>query len=276
MVIKITDTKTEVSRKHFFDEGERIKVEDKKAIYEIRSPKDLALQVDFGYARYDIILKLIEKYCPRQGLSHLDLGCGLGYFMAKMAQRKYKTSGVDISKSFLDIAEKKLKYWNLPYERLIEADLQKYIDLPGGSYDIITSTDVIEHIGRPKLFLRQIHRLLSREGKVFITTNNFLSIWGLEKLIKERLFFRKCFHPIDNWFTLFSLKKIIEECGFRIIEARGTYFFPLSKLKGLLVACGIFKRRYEINNFLSTSVFKYFARDIILILEKNPHKSIQL
>lgn len=271
-----TDTKTEISKKHFFNEGERIKVKDKQAIYEIRDPKDLALQVDFGFARYDIILRIIDKYCREKNMSHLDLGCGLGYLMAKMSQKGFKTSGTDISKSFLDIAEEKLRHWHLSYEKLLEADLQKYIDLPNKSYDIITATDVLEHIDRPRAFLEQCNRLLSGEGRIFICTNNILSIWGLEKLIKEKFLFKKGFHPIDRWFSFFSLKRLIGKSGFKIVEVRGTYFLPLSRLRWLLKLCGIFQRGYEINEYLSTSPLKYFGRDIILVLEKKGVRNIKI
>lgn len=276
MGTKISGDNTEISRNHFFVEGERIKVEDKEAIYEIRDPKELALEVDFGFARYDIILRLIDKYFPNGNMSYLDLGCGLGYLMAKMSQKRFKTSGVDISKSFLDIAEKKLKHCQLPFEKLLEADLQKHINLPDASYDVITSTDVLEHIQRPVELLIQAQRLLKSNGKAIICTNNYLSVWGLEKFIKERILLRKGFHPIDNWFTFLSLRRMVESQGFSIIGSKGTYFLPLSKLGWFLTLLGIFKRRYEINDWLSNSIFKYFGRDIVLVLEKKSPKSISI
>lgn len=268
MDTKITENRTEISKKHFFKEGERIKIEDKHAIYEMRDPKELAIDVDFGYVRYDTVLKLVDRYCPNGALAHLDLGCGLGYFMGKMAQRKFKTSGVDISKSFLDIAKEKFKYWGLSYVELIEGDLQKRINLSCDSYKVITSTDVIEHIEEPKSFLKEVYRLLSSDGKVFICTNNLLSLWGLEKFINERIFSAQGFHPIDKWFTYLSMKRIIEDCGFRIVEMRGAYFLPFSKFKLPLYITGIYKKRYEIDCWLSRSILKYFARDIIFVLEK--------
>ncbi len=262
--------KTEVSRGHFLKEGERIKIEDRPAVYEIRDPKELALQVDFGFARYDMILRLIDKYRSEKDNSHLDLGCGLGYLMAKVAQRGLATSGTDISRTFLDIAEEKLKHWRLPYGKLIEADLQKHIDLPDSSYDIITSTDVLEHIEQPQLLLHQIRRLLKEDGHAFVSTNNTFSIWWLEKIARERLFSRRCFHPIDKWFSIFTLRKIAQRCGLRIIEVKGTYFLPLARFRRLFSALGVYKKRYEINEWLSGSLFKYFGRDIILVLKKAP------
>lgn len=274
-VISGMDNKTEISRKHFFNEGERIKVEDRNAIYEVRDPKYLAMQVDFGFARYDIILRLIDKFSGNDGKSHLDLGCGLGYIMAKMSQRGYKTSGVDISKSFLDIAEEKLKHWHLPYEKLIEANLEKDINLTQDSFDIITSTDVLEHLQRPDALWKQIHRLLKPQGKAVICTNNSWSIWSLEKFLKEKVFLRHGFHPIDNWFSLPSLKMMAHRQGFKITEVRGTYFMPLGRLKRILSVMGLYRKRLEINELLSTSPLKYFGRDIILVLEKKPSVSIE-
>lgn len=268
MSIKTFDKKTEVSRQHFFREGERIKIEDKKAIYEIRDPKELAMQVDFGYARYDIILRLIDKYRQYKGMSHLDVGCGLGYLMAKMSQKGFKTSGVDISKSFLDIAEEKLRHWRLSYEELIEADLQQHIDLPNANFDVITATDVLEHIEKPELFLQQIYRLLKEDGIAVISTNNYLSSWGLEKFIRERVFLKRCFHPIDKWSSFYSFRKLVKNCSFKILEMKGVYFLPLNKLRGLFSLTAIYKKRYEINNWLSSSWLRYFGRDIIFVLRK--------
>ncbi len=272
MPIKSMENKTEVSREHFFKEGERIKIEDRPAIYEIRDPKELAMQVDFGYARYDIILRLIDKYRSDKDVSHLDLGCGLGYLMAKVAQRGLVTNGTDISRTFLDIAEEKLKHWHLPYEKIAEVDLQKFIDLPDNSYDIITSTDVLEHLEQPQLLLRQIRRLLKDDGHAFICTNNIFSIWWLEKMANERLFRKQCFHPIDEWFNIFTLRRLIEKSGLKIIEAKGTYFLPLARFRRLFSALGLYKKRYEINERLSGSPLKFFGRDIILVLKKNSLK----
>ncbi|MDD4953547.1 MAG: class I SAM-dependent methyltransferase, partial [Candidatus Omnitrophica bacterium] len=248
---------TEVSRKHFLDEGERIKAEDREAVYEARDPKELAMQLDFGYIRYDTIFKLTDKYCLDKSGRHLDLGCGLGYVMAKLAQKGLRTSGVDISKSFIEIAREKLKHLGLKYEHLLEADLQKKIGLPDAGFDFITSTDVLEHIEKPEFFFVQIRRLLKAGGRAIICTNNICSIWGIEKVAKELFFQDKGFHPIDRWATIPALKKMAHRFGFKVLEIRGAYFFPFLRMQALLSVFGIYKKRYEINERLSRSFFKY-------------------
>jgi 2-polyprenyl-3-methyl-5-hydroxy-6-metoxy-1,4-benzoquinol methylase len=48
---------------------------------------------------------------------------------------------------------------------------------PSESFDVVTLTDVIEHVPEPVELMREIHRILRPGGVVFIVTPNFASLF---------------------------------------------------------------------------------------------------
>ncbi|MDP3963535.1 MAG: class I SAM-dependent methyltransferase [bacterium] len=124
-----------------------------------------------GYANYDEdkepmrktflnILGLLKGYAGgTQTL--LDVGAATGYFVALARQNGWDASGIELSSHAVEIAHKK----NIPVTQgaLVSAAL-------GGSYDVVTLWDVIEHVPDPDQNLDVVFRLLKPGGvAAFIT-----------------------------------------------------------------------------------------------------------
>lgn len=100
----------------------------------------------------------------------LDAGCGDGK-LAQIMGEKLGVSfyGVDISKKGIELAKKigvKAKV----------ADLSLKIPFKDNFFDLVISTEVLEHVNDPDIFLREIYRVLKPNGKLLLTTPN-LSSW---------------------------------------------------------------------------------------------------
>jgi len=264
----VASIKTKLNREHFNEKADDIFTADQRFIYEIRDPVQMAEEDDFGFMRYQVILDMVDRLNNSSG-EHIDLGCGSGYLMAKIAQRGYTASGVDLSPRFLDIARKKLTHYKLNYRHLKEVDLQQPLPFGDNQFNLITSSDVIEHLEKPLEMLNEAHRLLRNKGYFIASTNNSLSIWWLIKFFVEKILRRKPYHPVDEWFTPRRLVSLCRRSGFKVLELRGTYFFPYYRFKGVLDKIGLYKNRTRINDWLSRSVFKYFGRDLIVFLQKD-------
>ena len=60
---------------------------------------------------------------------------------------------------------------------ILDLNLPDFASAPGqGSYDLVTSIEVIEHVENPIGFLRNVHNLLSAQGVAVISTPNVDSL----------------------------------------------------------------------------------------------------
>lgn len=111
--------------------------------------------------RYDRILKNL----PKQPQKILDLGCGDGYLSFLMAQQGHQVVSLDLSlnrlKKFRDIAR----------EYGIEQKIGdvKQTGLKDQSFDVIVTSEVLEHIEGYPAVLLEAARLLKANGVLIIT-----------------------------------------------------------------------------------------------------------
>ena len=99
----------------------------------------------------------------------LDLGCGTGWKTAYL-QRERSNSVVA-----LDRDPRLLEFGRNTFgvKRLVEGDACG-LAFPASSFDWVLAVEVVEHLPRPDLFLREVHRVLRPGGKLLLTTPNRL------------------------------------------------------------------------------------------------------
>ena len=117
----------------------------------------------------------------------LDIGCGAGLLTNPLATEGYNVTGIDLSKSSLEVARKfdasnKVLYlcanaYDLPF-------------LPE-SFDVVCATDLLEHVENPLKVIQQASRVLRSGGIFFFHTFNrtllsyLLIIKGAEWFVKN-------------------------------------------------------------------------------------------
>ena len=102
------------------------------------------------------------------GLRLLDLGCGSGYICHKAAEWGAALAvGVDVVKP-----SGAGNGWTFQEVDLNAGHWHEAWDDP---FDLILAFDIIEHLDSPFQFLSSCRSLLSKEGKIVITTPNVLS-----------------------------------------------------------------------------------------------------
>lgn len=99
----------------------------------------------------------------------LDLGCLDGAIGQLLMENGNSVSGIDASKAAIPKA----------IERGIDArvgDLNKPIDFPDASFDVVVAGEIIEHVHNVDGFLDEIHRVLRPNGSLVLSTPNLASL----------------------------------------------------------------------------------------------------
>ena len=156
-------------------------------------------------------LKMIERFKPTGDF--LDIGTNMGMFLRHTLGKKWNVVGIEPSPALSEMARKYFKL-NIKTCYLNEAGFQNE------SFDIVTMTDVFEHIAEPKKMLGDIKKVLKKDGILFIKVPNGrynLLKLGLAKMtgrLKDYDIFDSYEHLMH--FSHDTLKKMLEESGFKI------------------------------------------------------------
>ena len=107
--------------------------------------------------------RLISSLRPDQG-AILDIGAGTGDFLVKMKEKGWKVLGTEPNQNARDVSSKK-------GIQLIETSES----LKSESFDVITMWHVLEHVIDLEAQIKEIKRLLKKEGYLIIAVPNFKS-----------------------------------------------------------------------------------------------------
>jgi len=97
-----------------------------------------------------------------------DLGCGSGFLASRLAARSFSVTGVDASDVLLASAAKHHASDKVTFVRGVIGELPP-IAL-AGTFDVVVSSDVIEHLLQPAQLIRDAHRLLRPGGRLVVGT----------------------------------------------------------------------------------------------------------
>jgi len=107
------------------------------------------------------------KEISKEASSILDMGCGEGTRLAKIADKNGKIYGIDISKKAIEIAKKKYPQFNFRV-----GNLEK-LPFPDNTFDLVYSAFVFEHLRNPEKVIKEGVRVLKKGGSLLIAAPNF-------------------------------------------------------------------------------------------------------
>lgn len=182
------------------------------------------LESQYEKYRFDCITKKILGLIPKKKkLKVLDVGCGTGTFNISPIINKIKDAeiyGVDISKKMIEVA-----LGRFPKCRFKVADAHK-LPFDSNFFDVVISRQVLEHLKEPLKAVKEMKRVVKKKGIVIVSTPSWFGLIALPYFLKKN--FGKM-QPIDNWWTPFSLKRLFQQAGLKIITMASTNIIPYHK-----------------------------------------------
>jgi len=175
--------------------------------------------------RRRIIQSLVEKISTKLKTERiLDVGCGTGANL-KMLAAYGKAEGVDISPQAVDFC----------HERGLDSvKLGAIEQLPyeSDSFELVTALDVIEHLDDDIAGLREMRRVLRRQGRILVFVPAFMFLWGVQDDVSNH----------RRRYTLPRLLKAVEEAGFAIewsSYANISFFLPVLVVRSVMRWLGL-------------------------------------
>ena len=172
--------------------------------------------------RRRIIHSLVQKICNRLDKRDpriLDVGCGTGANL-KMLATCGRAEGVDISPQAVEFCRQRgldsVKLGaieHLPYEN--------------DSFELVTALDVIEHLDDDVAGLREMRRVLRRNGRLLLFVPAFMFLWGVQDDVSNH----------RRRYTLPQLLSAVKEAGFSVESASYaniSFFLPVLVVRSLM------------------------------------------
>lgn len=209
-------------------------------------------EIKYLQKTYGGYLKYVVK--DKKNLSLLDIGCGNGFFLEEAKRLGInKIFGIEPGKSTVFSAP----FWLKPK---IKLGFFKNDAYPKSSFDIVTCFHALDHIINPALFLKNVLRVLKKNGIAFFIVHDTdglsVKIFGekspifdiehiylfnkknLEKIFLENGFKRcivldiKNIYPINYWVMMSPLPKSIKSLLIDFLKFSKLNNLPLSLKAG--------------------------------------------
>lgn len=133
---------------------------------------------DFLSVGHEGVYEWAAAHLVNAGSTFLDLGCGTGYGSVPVVAAGAAYDGVDASPAAIEFAQ---GHYDRPAVRFLLADLaEPPAALVPGSYDVVFSSEVLEHVVDPFALVRLMARLLRDDGACFVGTPNRL--WSRDNM----------------------------------------------------------------------------------------------
>lgn len=192
----------------------KMTIEDQKSYYDRHWVAGKGLNID-QKCRRRFIVGMFEKIRADFGrqLRILDLGCGKGWLTAILS--KYgAVLGVDLS---IDVAKKLYPHLEFRQANIITDEIE-------GQYDVIVSSEVIEHLETESqpILVRRCYELLGQDGYLILTTPNKPKV---EELVATLSIRRDQLQPIENWLDRKSLLSLLH-LFFQVKDFSSVMFYP--------------------------------------------------
>ena len=205
---------------------------------------------EFINRRLDEIVSKFDPY--RQSNRLLDVGFGAGTLLEAARRAGWQTTGVDVAQSAVEHVR------GLGFEAFC-GTLQD-AHYPENHFDVVTASEVIEHVPDPERVMHEIARVLRPGGLLWMTTPHARGISALMLGLKWSVV-----RPPEHLqlFSVLGAKRMLEQNGLRCLGVATEGVNPYELIQGLRV------NRADKPDVLNERVLPAYQLNEALLASKN-------
>jgi len=148
----------------------------------IKAHADLRFRSEYDYALFEYYRSAkVIAFLDKAGVSLtgriLDAGCGGGGMPLSLAEEASLVVGIDPAERFQDAGVRLGREKHLRHLHFALADGMA-LPFTNGTFDLVLSHAVIEHVADAPLYLRECARVLRPSGRMYLSTAPYLSFAG--------------------------------------------------------------------------------------------------
>ena len=184
---------------------------------------------------------LYHRFSMHPGMKFLDNGCGRGDFLEAFDRLGLETYGTDIVQGCNQTQLVDLNQGMLPF--------------PEGTFDVVFSKSVIEHIEKQEHYMQEMKRVLKDDGLLIILVPD----WKTQRII----FYEDPTHI--HPYTQKSIDRLLNMMGFREVSSEEFIQLPqVWKYPALKVLCRMFQLLGPVKRVYKNKFFR-FSRELMIL-----------
>ena len=168
--------------------------------------------------RVDILIHDFLAHERSDDKTALDVGCGLGFFSEQLHERGYDVVACDLGASLVKSTRDRVGC-----ESVVADALDLVNQFGPASFDLVVSSECIEHTPEPYEAVRQMAAVLKPGGILSLSTPNI--VWAPVVKAATLMGFRP-FDGYENFSSWWGLRRTFAECGIEILREHGLHLFP--------------------------------------------------
>ncbi len=170
----------------------------------------------------DLLIELVRRQPDVKTIC--DLGCGNGYLANRLAHLGYQVVGVDGSQPYIETAKRLYSLPALHFEQALFGE--PLTDALGrGRFDLVISSDVIEHLYHPAELLATAQAIVKPGGRLIVATPYHGYLKNVAIAVLGKWDAHHCVHWDGGHIKFFSvntLSNMVEAAGF--IDPRFAFY----------------------------------------------------
>jgi len=199
-----------------------------------------------------------HSICDVSGLRTLEVACGRGGFVRRLARTSALSCGMDFSSTAISIAQQRWREFDGGSPACFVQGDATAMPFPGDLFDVVISCETIEHIPSPDAAVREFYRVAKPGALLFLTAPNYFNFMGLYELYaKVRHPNRGLDQPYDRIQVFSQTRLLLRQAGWKILRSDGTvHQFPFIPRRNPVRFHGL-ERNPRVRKLLSIFAFTY-------------------